>query len=69
MKKSRQEWLIQLRRCVELETLEKVIERSRYYMTNSELEAFNSAADHRLAEIITHRLYDRVPASVWRIVR
>lgn len=34
----------------------------------AELEAFNSAVDHRLAELTMNKLYDRVPASVWKYV-
>ncbi len=30
-------------------------------LLNSERESFNSAADHRLAELITGKLYDRIP--------
>ncbi|EBW5029005.1 hypothetical protein DPS16_23100 [Salmonella enterica subsp. enterica serovar Enteritidis] len=40
-----------------------------YKLSNDELESFNSAADHRLAELTMNRLYDKVPASVWQFVR
>jgi hemolysin expression modulating protein len=69
MSKTKQEWLFQLRRCTTLETLDKIIERNTYSLPNDELEIFYSAADHRLAEIITNRLYDKVPLSVWSLVR
>ncbi|KFC09479.1 hemolysin expression modulating protein [Trabulsiella guamensis ATCC 49490] len=69
MSKTKQEWLFQLRKCNSLETLERVIEKNTYELTENELESFNSAADHRLAEIIMNTLYDKVPASVWRLVR
>ncbi|EPC9268408.1 Hha/YmoA family nucleoid-associated regulatory protein, partial [Shigella flexneri] len=36
---------------------------------NSERESFNSAADHRLAELITGKLYDRIPKEIWKYVR
>ncbi|ENA4212320.1 hypothetical protein ABGL67_004846, partial [Escherichia coli] len=32
-------------------------------------ESFNSAADHRLAELITGKLYDRIPKEIWKYVR
>ncbi|EIE0923247.1 hemolysin activation protein [Escherichia coli] len=48
--------------------LEKVITRTRYKLTPAELEAFNSAVDHRLAELTMNKLYDRVPTSVWKYV-
>ncbi|WP_273946335.1 Hha/YmoA family nucleoid-associated regulatory protein, partial [Escherichia coli] len=50
------------------ETLEKVISHTRYKLTPAELEAFNSAVDNRLAELTMNKLYDRVPASVWKYV-
>ncbi|HAT6805121.1 TPA: hemolysin expression modulator Hha [Citrobacter freundii] len=65
----KQDWLLKLRRCTSLDTLEKVIEMKKYSLSDNELEGFNSAADHRLAEIIMNRLYDKVPASVWRHIR
>ncbi|ECU9385492.1 TPA: hemolysin expression modulator Hha [Salmonella enterica subsp. enterica serovar Concord] len=67
--KSKHEWLFQLRKCSNKDTLEKVAEFNRYKLSADELEMFNSAADHRLAELTMNRLYDRVPASVWQFVR
>ncbi|HFZ8316833.1 TPA: hemolysin expression modulator Hha [Salmonella enterica subsp. enterica serovar Litchfield] len=67
--KSKYDWLFQLRKCSNKETLEKVAESNRYKLSNDELEMFNSAADHRLAELTMNRLYDRIPASVWQFVR
>lgn len=67
--KSKHDWLFQLRKCSNKETLEKVAESNRYKLSNDELETFNSAADHRLAELTMNRLYDKVPASVWQFVR
>lgn len=69
MMKSKYEWLFQLRKCSNKETLEKVAESNRYKLSDDELEMFNSAADHRLAELTMNRLYDKVPASVWQFVR
>ncbi|HDP0319482.1 TPA: hemolysin expression modulator Hha [Salmonella enterica subsp. enterica serovar Concord] len=67
--KSKHDWLFQLRKCSNKDTLEKVAESNRYKLSADELEMFNSAADHRLAELTMNRLYDRVPASVWQFVR
>ncbi|EOV0239281.1 hemolysin expression modulator Hha [Salmonella enterica] len=61
--------MFQLRKCSNKETLEKVAESNRYKLSDDELEMFNSAADHRLAELTMNRLYDKVPASVWQFVR
>lgn len=60
---------MKLRRCTCLETLEKIIEKNRYELSDTELEIFNSAADHRLAEITMNKLYDKIPASVWQHVK
>ncbi|WP_454078513.1 Hha/YmoA family nucleoid-associated regulatory protein, partial [Escherichia coli] len=46
----------------------KVNSHTRYKLTLAELEAFNSAVDNRLAELTINKLYDRVPASVWKHV-
>lgn len=67
---TRAQWLMTLRKCRTLETLERVIEHLRYsenYDQNA--EAFNSAADHRLAELTVNRLFDKVPASVWALIK
>jgi len=52
-----------------MDTLEKVIERNRHQLSNEELENFNSAADHRLAELTMDKLYDKIPSSVWKHVK
>lgn len=69
MQKDKQDWLMQLRRCRNPETLEKVIEHIRYGLSDAELLPFDSAADHRLAEITMGQFFDKVPASVWKHVR
>lgn len=63
------DYLMRLRKCRTLETLERVIEKNKYELSDDELEIFNSAADHRLAELIMNKLYDKVPVSVWKYVR
>ncbi|EFS9043888.1 hemolysin expression modulator Hha, partial [Salmonella enterica] len=67
--KNKHEWLYQLRKCSNKKTLEKITESNRYKLSDDELEMFNSAADHRLAELTMNRLYDKVPASVWQFIR
>lgn len=69
MSKTKQEWFYLLRQCTSQETLEKIIEKNTYCLTMDELESFNAAADHRLAEIITNKLYDKVPVTAWSFVR
>ncbi|HAT6805045.1 TPA: hemolysin expression modulator Hha [Citrobacter freundii] len=66
---TRQEWLLRLRRCTSKDTLEKVIEKNKYDLADDELEQFNAAADHRLAELTMGKFYDRVPPGVWKFVK
>ena len=58
---TKMDWLLRLRRFRERETLEKIIEKKQYELTDAELTVFWSAADHRLAELVMNRLYDRIP--------
>ncbi|QTP13386.1 hemolysin expression modulator Hha [Serratia symbiotica] len=66
---TREEWLFRLRRVTTIETLEKVIEKNKYGLSESELSAFYSASDHRLAELTVGKLFDKIPASVWKLVK
>ncbi len=61
---TKQDWIMQRRSCVSIETLEKVIE-----LSDDELETFYAASDHRLAELTMGRLYDKIPATVWQFVK
>ncbi len=63
------DYLMRLRRCRSLDTLERVIEKNKYELSDEELAIFYSAADHRLAELTMNKLYDKVPGSVWKFVR
>ncbi|MDM6900522.1 hemolysin expression modulator Hha, partial [Enterobacter hormaechei] len=51
------------------DTLEKVIDKNTYSLSSDELETFNSAVDHRLAELTMGKLYDKVPPEVWKFVK
>lgn len=66
---TKNEWILRLRRCTSWETLEKVIEKNKYSLSDSELEHFNAAVDHRLAELTMGKLYDKVPRGVWKFVK
>jgi hemolysin expression modulating protein len=66
---TKQEWILRLRRCTSKETPERVIEKNKYYLSDDELEHFNAAVDHRLAEMTMGKLYDRVPSGVWKFVK
>ncbi|MEZ2696146.1 hemolysin expression modulator Hha [Hafnia alvei] len=63
------DYLMRLRKCTTLETLERVNEKNKYELSDDELETFYSAADHRLAELTMNKLYDKIPAEVWKYVR
>ena len=66
---NKNDWLMKLRRCTTMETLEQIIQRNKYALDDEQLEVFNSAADHRLAELTMNKLYDKIPASVWQHVK
>lgn len=66
---TRHEWLLRLRRCTSRDTLEKIIEKNKYDLSDDELEHFNSAVDHRMAELTMGKLYDKVPPGVWKFVK
>lgn len=66
---TKNDYLMRLRRCRTLDTLERVIEKNKYELSDEELVVFYSAADHRLAELTMDKLYDKVPATVWKYVR
>ncbi|EEW5972532.1 TPA: hemolysin expression modulator Hha [Escherichia coli] len=65
---NKQDYLYKLRRCKNITTLDKVIERNRYLMSDKEFIEFLSAADHRYAEIKMGKLYDKIPKPVWSLV-
>ena len=66
---TKMQWLRRLRCLTEVSSLEKIIEKKKYELSDNELAVFWGAADHRLAERLMNRLYDRVPQAVWRYVR
>jgi hemolysin expression modulating protein len=65
----KQDVLHQLRRCTNLYTLERVVEHRRYKCTTEDINILELAADHRRAELITGKFFDRVPKMVWKLVR
>nr|WP_241647634.1 MULTISPECIES: Hha/YmoA family nucleoid-associated regulatory protein [Rosenbergiella] len=67
----RNAYIRRFRRCKSLDTLEKVYEsmRDRNHIAPENLLAFESAADHRRAELATGKLWDKVPPHVWQYVR
>lgn len=65
---NKQDYLYKLRRCKNITTLDKVIERNRYLMSDKEFIEFLSAADHRYAEIKMGKLFDKIPKPVWSLI-
>lgn len=65
---TKMDFLLQLRRCTKLHTLELVTSHQRERLPQEWVNEFELAADHRRAEIITGRLFDRIPKSVWQQV-
>ena len=55
------DYLMRLRRCQSIDTLERVIEKNKYELSDNELAVFYSAADHRLAELTMNKLLGNVP--------
>ncbi|HHQ7228698.1 TPA: hemolysin expression modulator Hha [Salmonella enterica subsp. enterica] len=68
-KNDKNDWLLRLRRCTSQETLEKVIDKNKYCLSDDELEHFYATVDHRLAELVMGKLYDKIPPGVWRYVK
>ena len=52
------DYLMRLRRCQTIDTLERVIEKNKYELS-----------DNRLAELTMNKLYDKIPSSVWKFIR
>lgn len=44
-------------------------DRKKYSLSDDELEHFNAAVDHRLAEMTMGKLYDKIPAGIWKYVK
>jgi haemolysin expression modulating protein len=65
---TRTDYLMQFRRYNKLETLETIYDRMKADVPACELSVFESAVDHRRAEITHGKLWDKVPASAWKYV-
>ena len=63
------DYLMRLRRCQSIDTLERVIEKNKYELSDNELAVFYSAADNSNNEMKMNKLYDKIPTSVWKFVR
>ncbi len=66
---TKNDYLMRLRRCNSIDTLDRIIEKKEHELDDVQLVTFYSAADHRLAELTVGVLYDEVPPQVWTLVR
>ena len=66
---SKNDYHMRLCRISSLAPPERPTEKRYDEMTDGDRLACSSAAGHRLAELMTARLYDRVPRSAWMWVR
>lgn len=65
---TRNDWLLKFRRHHTLETLEKVYEHLSYTLPVPEKSEMTGAYDHRKAELVAGKLFDRVPKHIWQYV-
>lgn len=66
---NKKEWLLKLRKVKMLTSLDRVISLNENILSDRELIIFYSAADHKYAEIVTNKYFDKVPKDVWRLVK
>lgn len=64
----RTDYLMVLRRCSKLDTLEQMAELKSVNMSDKELCVFYGCVDHRKVEIITGKLYNKIPKSAWKLI-
>ena len=69
MSETKQAYLMKFRKCSSFDTLEKVFERLCEKNVGIVSLEISGAYDHRKAELTMKNLYDKVPASVWTLVR
>ncbi|MGY3094908.1 Hha/YmoA family nucleoid-associated regulatory protein [Pantoea agglomerans] len=66
---TKKEWLMKFRRCHKISTLETVYEHLSYNGDPKEEFAMTQAYDHRKAEFVAGKLFDRVPLHIWKFVK
>ena len=62
-------YLYKFRKCLKLDSVERVYEHMRDSIPDSDVMAFLSAYDHRKAEITCGKIWDKVPAQAWGMVK
>lgn len=66
---NRMDYLYKFRKCLQLDSVERLYEHLRDKIPASDQMMFLSAYDHRKAEIICGKMWDKVPAQAWGFVR
>lgn len=63
------DYLMRLRRCQIIDTLERVIEKNKYELLDNELVVFYLVVDYCFVELIMNKLYDKIFFLVWKFIR
>ncbi|MCW2456368.1 UNVERIFIED_ORG: hemolysin expression modulating protein [Rahnella aquatilis] len=66
--KTRNDYLMQFRRCTNVETLGTVYESLNHKLSGQDAIVMCGAYDHRKVELKLGKLYDKVPASAWKLI-
>ena len=67
--KTKMDYVRQFRRVSDASNLEKLVVHISRKLSGDEFYIMVAAADHRRAEMIMNRYYDKIPKFVWRYVR
>lgn len=65
---TRLEWLMRFRQFTTMDKLEIVYQSLSEKLSGKSSMDMESAFDHRRAELVTSKLFDKVPAHVWKLV-
>lgn len=65
----RLDYLFKFRKCIKLESVERLYEHIKDKIPSNEEIAFLSAYDHRKAELHFGKIWDKVPPQAWSMVK
>ena len=65
----RKDYLFKFRKCLKLDSVERLYEHMRDKIPDSDQLAFIGAYDHRKAEIVFNTVWDKVPGNAWGMVK
>lgn len=66
---NRIDYLYKFRKCLKLDSVERLYEHMRDKIPDCDQLAFIGAYDHRKAEIIFGTVWDKVPQQAWGMVK